>query len=95
MRIASLYVQSLFARFGHPLLVAAAYNGGPSAVARWTNDMAGVDFDEFVERIPYRETRHYVKAVGGAYAAYSLIYGGQRPALALEPIKPAQTGVNY
>jgi soluble lytic murein transglycosylase len=94
--LASQYVQKLFERFGHPLLVAAAYNGGPSAVAKWTRDMAGVDFDEFVERIPFRETRNYVKAVGGSYAAYSLIYGGKRPTLSLEAVKPAtESGVNY
>ena len=57
--------------------------------------MAGVDFDEFVERIPFRETRHYVKAVGGAYAAYALIYGGKRPTLSLAPVKPAPIGVEY
>ena len=37
--------------------------------------------DEFVEEIPFRETRHYVRRVLGNLAVYSALYGGGRMAL--------------
>ena len=41
----------------------AAYNAGPGAVARWKRRLGEVPNDVFVEEIPYRETRDYVRAV--------------------------------
>ena len=37
---------------------------------------AGVATDEFIEEIPYRETRHYVKRVLGNLWAYGALYDG-------------------
>ncbi len=54
----------------------AAYNAGKEAVARWTRDLASGDDMEFIERISYRETRLYVKAVLRNYHAYRTLYGG-------------------
>lgn len=95
VRLAGQYVQRLNARFGHPLLAAAAYNAGPSAVAKWVKASEGVEIDEWVERIPYRETRHYVKAVAGAWNAYGLIWAGARPALPLVTVGHDAGGVDY
>lgn len=46
-------------------LVAAAYNAGPSAVSRWLRTRFRPKFDivDFVEEIPYDETRLYVKVI--------------------------------
>ncbi|MES2803864.1 MAG: lytic transglycosylase domain-containing protein [Bdellovibrionota bacterium] len=46
-------------------LVAAAYNAGPSAVSRWLKNRFRPKFDivDFVEEIPYDETRLYVKII--------------------------------
>ena len=41
----------------------------------------GQPLDEWVEEIPYRETRRYVKVVIGAWGAYRLLAGGEVPAL--------------
>ena len=41
----------------------AAYNAGEAAVDRWEKDIVTDDIEEFVERIPYLETRQYVKLV--------------------------------
>lgn len=95
VRLAGRYVQRLTERFGHPLLAAAAYNAGPTAVSRWLKDSEGVELDEWVERIPYRETRHYVKAVAGAWNAYGLIWAGARPALPLIKVGADAGGVDY
>jgi soluble lytic murein transglycosylase len=55
----------------------AAYNAGRS-VARdwWSARPAGQRMDEWIESIPYAETRLYVKAVVGDWRSYRALYGG-------------------
>ncbi len=94
--LASWYLAQLFARFGHAALAAAAYNGGPSAAARWVAARSGRPLDEFVELIPYKETRLYVKGVMGDYQTYRALWGAQGPALAYPmSIPPAGAGVGF
>ena len=66
------YVQGRFN--GNSLYAVASYNGGPNAVARWVKSMPP-DTDVFVENIPYKETRDYVRKVFGSYWNYRSIYG--------------------
>lgn len=68
------YLADLTGRFGQASLAAAAYNGGPNAVARWVGANGQRPLDEFVELIPYRETRLYVKNVLGDYFTYRALY---------------------
>ena len=71
--IGSRYMGQLIKRFkGTPELVLAAYNGGPSRVARWVRQRGAGDIDEFIERISIDETRKFVKAVMENYAQYTL-----------------------
>lgn len=58
----------------HPALAVAAYNGGTVAVHRWQSERSADDFDVFVERIPFDETRNYVKRVLASQAAYAYLY---------------------
>jgi soluble lytic murein transglycosylase len=53
----------------------AAYNAGAAAVDRWRKNMKGLKMDEFVESIPYQETRDYVKKVYASAATYRQLYG--------------------
>ena len=55
---------------GHPALAIASYNAGPQAVSRWVDARPGIATDEFIEEIPYKETRHYVKKVLSNYSVY-------------------------
>ena len=57
----------------------AAYNAGKEAVDRWNRDLGSVDDTVFVERISYRETRQYVKAVLRNYRIYKKLYGPAPP----------------
>jgi soluble lytic murein transglycosylase len=52
----------------------AAYNAGEDAVRRWMRDRPVVD-DVWVEMIPYRETRDYVKQVYSIWRRYEALYG--------------------
>ena len=56
------------------ILAIAAYNGGIGSISKWKNGMAYSDIDEFVEKIPYSETRNYVKKVFRTYWNYARIY---------------------
>ncbi|MCS6266281.1 MAG: transglycosylase SLT domain-containing protein [Vampirovibrio sp.] len=63
----------------HPLLVVAAYNAGPGAVAEWVNvrqEVFAQSPDLFVETIPYDQTRHYVEHVFEGIWVYSKLYQG-------------------
>lgn len=52
----------------------AAYNGGIGSIGRWQKDIVYSDTDEFVEQIPYPETKNYVKKVFRSYWNYLRIY---------------------
>ncbi len=62
---------------GNLYLAAAAYNGGPSNVNFWLDACKGCTTDEFVEAIPFRETRGYVRKVMANYAHYQRLYEGK------------------
>lgn len=52
----------------------AAYNAGPHVARRWVERFPLEDEDVFVERIPYRETRLYVKKVLKSYTIYKALH---------------------
>jgi soluble lytic murein transglycosylase len=57
------YISLMMQRFKNPLYAAAAYNAGPNAVSSWMDKYPDIDEVSFIELIPYRETRNYVKKV--------------------------------
>lgn len=52
----------------------ASYNGGIGSVQRWKENLEYTDTDEFVEQIPYDETKNYVYKVMKSYWNYTRIY---------------------
>jgi soluble lytic murein transglycosylase len=69
------YLSYVLKRFnGNALFAVASYNGGPNAVANWSKRFNTRDLDVFVENIPYKETRDYVRKVFGSYWNYEDIY---------------------
>lgn len=56
--------KSLLDQFGNqPAYALAAYNAGGSRVTQWLQQGSYRDIDEFIESIPFHETRGYVQAV--------------------------------
>ncbi|HYJ78625.1 MAG TPA: lytic transglycosylase domain-containing protein, partial [Longimicrobiaceae bacterium] len=53
-----------------------AYNAGPGRVARWRGFPEARDRELFTERIPFEETRDYVKILTRNMAIYRGLYGG-------------------
>lgn len=71
----SLYYTSLKRALGNKDLYAiTAYNGGIGSVNNWFSKLIYNDADEFVEQIPYPETKNYVKKVFRTYWMYGNIY---------------------
>ena len=59
---------------GQSVPAVASYNAGPNKVVRWWGTRGARDVALFVERIPYSETRDYVKKVLGKAEAYRQLY---------------------
>jgi soluble lytic murein transglycosylase len=79
LRLGTRYLTALLRQFPQSLPKAiAAYNAGENAVARWEKQIAAQDEEEFIERIPYAETRLYVKLVLRNHRIYSRIYNSHR-----------------
>ncbi len=83
------YLNSLVDNFsGSYVLAVAAYNAGPARVHQWIVDHgdprnANVDPIDWVERIPYTETRNYVQRVLENLQVYRFRLGSAVPTLSL------------
>ncbi len=67
----------------NPWLAIPGYNAGPGRPKTWLRERPDVDFDVWVEMIPYRETRRYTKRVLASRAAYAFVYYREDAATAL------------
>ncbi len=67
---------------GNRALAAAAYNAGEGRVKRWLKDADRMPTAVWVERIPFRETRDYVKGVIAFDCVYSRLLDAPAPVLA-------------
>jgi tetratricopeptide (TPR) repeat protein len=74
LKFGSFYLKKMITRFGNPEYALAAYNAGPHRVTEWLSRLDHNSLDEFVENIPFSETRKYVKRVLATYWSYSRIY---------------------
>jgi len=76
IRLGSHYLEQLSRRFGGQLSAAiASYNAGPDKVSEWVTEHRDLDGDdEWVEAIPYSQTRAYVKRVLRSLHAYRVLY---------------------
>jgi len=67
------YLSTLLSRWNGNLIYAtASYNAGPEIVKKWVEK--DLPLDLWIERIPYRETRNYVKKVLESYGRYEFLY---------------------
>jgi len=74
IELGSFYLTELSNRFPTKLSASiASYNAGPHVVVDWVEGDARPD-DEWVEGIPYSQTRSYVKRVMRSLQAYRLLY---------------------
>ena len=76
IRLGTWHFAGVLARFDHRVDVAlAAYNAGEARARHWQEVFGTRDSTQFVEEIPYIETRLYVKRILSHAAMYREIYG--------------------
>jgi soluble lytic murein transglycosylase len=69
------YLDHTHQQYGNnSLLAIASYNAGPGNVNKWLPILPKEDPDEFVESIPFDETKNYVRQVFGNYWNYLRLY---------------------
>ncbi len=73
IELGTAYMREQLNKYGRIEYVAVAYNAGPSRVPQWRASLP-FEMDEFVEAIPFRETRGYVQGVIRNSAQYRRLY---------------------
>ncbi len=63
IRFGCYYFVNVLNDFNSVPLSLAGYNAGPVRVKRWIKQNPNYEIDEFIDLIPYNETRNYVKSV--------------------------------
>jgi len=84
VRLGTQYLASMIRRYdGRAQDALSAYNAGPGRINQWRQRPEARDRDVFMEHIPFRETRHYVKVVQQYARVYAALYGcpGFQPCL--------------
>ena len=75
VELGSFYLRKVLDRYnGEIPLGLASYNAGPARVSEWVDEIGYSNFDEFIEKIPFTETRNYVKRILRSYGAYNALY---------------------
>ncbi len=83
MRLGSRYLHRLLARFrGSFVLAIAAYNAGPSRANQWIKRFGDprssrVNLIDWIEWVPFGETRNYIQRVLENYAVYKTLAGAK------------------
>lgn len=72
------HIFRLFQKYKNPVLMLSAYNASPTAADKWSRELTFDDPLIAVERIPYQETRNYVKLIMRNYFYYKRWYLGSR-----------------
>ena len=90
--LGSAYYRQLLDRFGgNRVFALTAYNAGPHRVERWRNKAGEeVPVEVWIETIPYRETRNYVKAVLSYNVVFQYMMGDT-----LSLLTPEERGAGY
>ncbi len=91
IELGTAYMRDQFDKFGRIEYVAVAYNAGPGRVGPWRASLP-MEIDEFVEAIPFRETKGYVQGVIRNSAQYRRLYdesGNFKPNVGTRPVRGA------
>jgi len=74
LHLGAAHLAELLRRFSRLETAIAAYNAGASPVRRWLERDGADDPDQFIELIPYPETRGYVRSVIRNRELYRILY---------------------
>jgi len=80
LELGSKFLSFLLQHYGNAVpLAIAGYNAGEQRVDKWLKESPSLELDEFLESIPFDETRGYTKRVLASFAAYSWLYFPDHP----------------
>jgi soluble lytic murein transglycosylase len=79
LQLGAFHLQELTGRYAQTVHVLAAYNAGVSRVERWSQRVGVDDPEVFTERIPFAETRGYVRAIQRNQDIYRSLYAWAAP----------------
>lgn len=83
VRIGAAYMGWLWQRYeDNPVVLPSAYNAGQGATDRWLRERPDQKLDEWIEDIPYDETRRYTRRVLQTWGIYTWLDHGTLPELA-------------
>ncbi len=68
------YLSQMLGQFGRIEYAAAAYNAGPGRARAWIAERGTLDIEDWIEAIPFTETRGYVQGVLRYSANYRRLY---------------------
>lgn len=68
------YLAQMLGQFGRIEYAAAGYNAGPGRARQWIAERGGLDIEDWIETIPFTETRGYVQGVLRYAANYRRLY---------------------
>ncbi|HYC31728.1 MAG TPA: lytic transglycosylase domain-containing protein, partial [Gemmatimonadales bacterium] len=74
LQLGVFHLQELLSRYPRPVEVLAAYNAGARRVDRWSQRLGVEDPEIFAERIPFVETRGYVRVIQRNQELYRVLY---------------------
>lgn len=75
IQLGTTHLAAAIAEYKAPVRVLAAYNAGDTRVDRWSTKAGMSDPEIFAERIPFTETRDYVRIVQRNAVLYDALYG--------------------
>jgi soluble lytic murein transglycosylase len=87
LRLGTVYLSDLLSTHGTPEAALAAYNAGEDRVILWTTGQNYSETPEFVESIPFTQTREYVQIVLRNAELYRQIYEHAAPSAPALPEK--------
>lgn len=89
IELGTAFMRDQLDKYGRVEYMAVAYNAGPGRVPQWRATLP-IEIDEFVEAIPFRETKGYVQGVIRNSAQYRRLYdenGNFKPNVGAKPLR--------
>jgi soluble lytic murein transglycosylase-like protein len=73
IELGTAYMREQLDKYGRIEYMAVAYNAGPGRVVQWKASLP-LEIDEFVEAIPFKETKGYVQGITRNMLQYKRLY---------------------
>jgi soluble lytic murein transglycosylase len=73
IELGTAYMKDQLERYGRVEYMSAAYNAGPGRMTQWRQTLPA-EIDEFVEAVPFRETRGYIQGIIRNTEQYRRLY---------------------